>query len=29
VAVFFLFTFQPPHMPVFRDPQNGTFGIPW
>jgi hypothetical protein len=29
VAVFFLFTFQPPHVPVFRDPRNGTFGIPW
>lgn len=27
-ALLCLFTFLPPHLPLFRDPQNGTFGLP-
>lgn len=27
-GIFFALTFQPPHLPVFRDPQNGTYGLP-
>ncbi|MHB8070510.1 MAG: DUF6512 family protein [Candidatus Cryosericum sp.] len=27
-GTFFALTFQPPHLPVFRDPQNGTYGLP-
>lgn len=26
-ALFILFTFLPPHLPLFRDPLNGTYGI--
>jgi len=27
-GIFFALTFQPPHLPVFRDPQNGTYSLP-
>jgi L-lactate permease len=27
ILIFFLFTFKPPIIPLFQDPQNYTFGI--
>ena len=27
-VLFFVFTFFPPRLPIFRDPLNGTFGMP-
>lgn len=27
LALFIFFTFRPPHMPLFRDPVNGSYGI--
>lgn len=26
-ALFILFTFYPPHLPIFKDPQTGSYGI--
>ena len=28
VLIFALFTFYPPHLPIFRDPISGVYGIP-
>ncbi len=28
ILVFSLFTFFPPHLPVFRDPLSGAYGVP-
>jgi len=27
-GLFAMLTFRPPHLPLFRDPQNSTFGLP-
>lgn len=27
IIIFMIFTFNPPHIPIFKDPTNGTYGV--